>query len=78
MNPLEISPEQFRQLAQRVTTIATEYLASIRERETFPANASATNPWVMIVGMCLFSDLFTVLTNGEFRPPTRYPHRPTL
>lgn len=41
MNPLEISPEQFRQLAQRVTDLATEFLSSLPQRETFPSEATA-------------------------------------
>src|SRR5689334_5108063 len=40
MNPLEISPEQFRRMAQRVTDLATGYLESLRDRETFPTDAT--------------------------------------
>ena len=40
MNPLEISPEQFRRLAQRVADLAAEYLESLPARETFPTQAS--------------------------------------
>ena len=40
MNPLEISPEQFRKLAHRVTDLATEYLASLPQRESFPIDAT--------------------------------------
>ncbi len=36
MNPLEISPEQFRQLADRVANLSTHYLESLPLRESFP------------------------------------------
>jgi glutamate/tyrosine decarboxylase-like PLP-dependent enzyme len=36
MNPLEISPQEFRQLADRVTRLSAEYLESLPRRETFP------------------------------------------
>lgn len=40
MNPLEIRPEQFRQLASRVTDLCTQYLEDLPKRETFPKQAS--------------------------------------
>ena len=40
MNPLEIRPEQFRQLASRVTDLCTQYLESLPSHETFPVNAT--------------------------------------
>lgn len=40
MNPLEISPEQFRKLANRVTDLATEFLSSLPQRDTFPTDAT--------------------------------------
>ena len=40
MNPLEISPEQFRHLANRVTDISYRYLESLPQRDTFPTGAS--------------------------------------
>ena len=40
MNPLEISPQQFRRLAQRVTDLAAGYLESLRVRETFPTEVT--------------------------------------
>src|SRR5512144_2161497 len=40
MNPLEISPEQFRRLAHRVTDLAAGYLESLPVRETFPAEVT--------------------------------------
>jgi aromatic-L-amino-acid decarboxylase len=36
MNPLELSPEKFRRLAQRAVQDATEYLSGIERRSTFP------------------------------------------
>ncbi len=40
MNPLEIRPEQFRQMAVRVTDLCTQYLESLPEHETFPVEAT--------------------------------------
>jgi glutamate/tyrosine decarboxylase-like PLP-dependent enzyme len=40
MNPLEISPQEFRRLAQRVTDLAASYLESLPDRETFPVEAT--------------------------------------
>ena len=37
MLPLESSPDDFRQVAERVTQLAAEYLRTINERSTFPA-----------------------------------------
>lgn len=42
MNPLEISSLEFRQLANRMTDFAAEYVESLRLRETFPAEATGT------------------------------------
>ena len=42
MNPLEIRPEQFRQLASRVTDLCTQYLESLPNHETFPKEASGS------------------------------------
>ena len=42
MNPLEISAEQFRRLAHRVTDLSVSYLESLPQRETFPRDASGT------------------------------------
>ncbi len=36
MNPLELSPEEFRRRAEQAVQIATEYLASLDGRPTFP------------------------------------------
>jgi aromatic-L-amino-acid decarboxylase len=43
MNPLEISPEQFRQLANRVTNLTTQYLESLPQRESFPSETTGAN-----------------------------------
>ena len=43
MNALEISPAQFRQLANRVTSFAAEYLESLPTRATFPTEATGAN-----------------------------------
>jgi aromatic-L-amino-acid decarboxylase len=37
MNPVEISPEQFRRLAERVTTLASDYLENIDQQPISPA-----------------------------------------
>jgi glutamate/tyrosine decarboxylase-like PLP-dependent enzyme len=37
MNPLEISPDQFRRLAEHVTTLAADYLENIESRSIVPA-----------------------------------------
>src|ERR1700758_4564562 len=37
MNPLEVSPDQFRRLAERVTELATGYLEHLDSRPTSPA-----------------------------------------
>lgn len=42
MNPLEIRPEQFRQLAARVTDLCTQYLEELPGRETFPKESSGS------------------------------------
>lgn len=41
MLPLESSPDDFRQAAERITELAAEYLRSIDERSTFPAITGA-------------------------------------
>ncbi len=43
MNPLDIRPEQFRQLAVRVTDLCTQYLEALPQHETFPVEATGTN-----------------------------------
>jgi aromatic-L-amino-acid/L-tryptophan decarboxylase len=43
MNPLEISPDQFRCLAEQVTTLATDYLQNLNSRPIHPtANGKET------------------------------------
>ena len=37
MPPLRVSPEEFRELADRVAIAATDYLASLNDRPIFPA-----------------------------------------
>lgn len=39
MNPLDLSPEEFRQLAERAVREAGEYLAGLDQRPTFPATS---------------------------------------
>lgn len=39
MNPLDLSPEEFRHLAERAVREAAEYLAGLDQRPTFPATS---------------------------------------
>lgn len=41
MNPLELSGEQFRNLAANAVEIAAEYLSNLRDRRVFPATSGA-------------------------------------
>lgn len=41
MNPLELSPQEFRQLAERAVREATEYLTGLENRPTFPSTSAA-------------------------------------
>src|SRR5207245_6265930 len=41
MKPLEISPEEFRRLAEQVTHFAAEYLADLDSHPTFPNTSGA-------------------------------------
>jgi aromatic-L-amino-acid/L-tryptophan decarboxylase len=41
MAPLEISPEEFRRLAERVVTLSADYLRSLDSRSTFPSTSGA-------------------------------------
>jgi aromatic-L-amino-acid decarboxylase len=41
MNPLEISPEEFRRLAERAVRESAEYLAHLDQRPTFPETSAA-------------------------------------
>ncbi len=39
MNPLDLSPEEFRQLAERAVRESSEYLAGLAQRPTFPSTS---------------------------------------
>lgn len=41
MNPLDLSEEQFRHLAEDVTQIAAEYLSTLHQRRVFPVTSGA-------------------------------------
>lgn len=41
MHPLEISPEEFRRLAEQVVDVAAQYLTEMDSRATFPATSGA-------------------------------------
>jgi hypothetical protein len=40
-NPLEISPQQFRQLSERITALASEYLEELTARPIAPQTSGA-------------------------------------
>jgi glutamate/tyrosine decarboxylase-like PLP-dependent enzyme len=81
MPPLQVSPDQFRRLADRVTELATDFLASLDSRRTVSATAAGDTAAVFDqpapeqgLGDAIIDDLSAI--GGHVRAPTgrRFPY----
>lgn len=58
MNPIELSPQRFRDLGADILRISTEYVSSLEQRQVFPSTSGAET-------VRLFSEELPVHTMGE-------------
>ena len=72
MPPLDLSPEKFRELADRVADLCTEYLDTLDRRPIFPATTGAesqhlfqTNPPQTGLAESSLTDLSAVVNNSR-------------